>query len=306
MNTEGIALVAGIAGFVLGGIGVYTATVARDTAEANAEILAHDEELSGSTFERLTALEDALRTQTKRLNGVRDDEYQLRDKVRELIARIEELERLQRAAGSAPSVTGGAGASIDLGSSGLDREEFEALRQRVWSGEATPDDEARFWELARTTGALDDLMKELEQAVATAPRDVDAKMHLASAYTAKLLTVPDGPERGAWAAKAEAQWGKVLELEPEHWEARYSRAFSWSQWPPFLGKGPAAIKEFEKLVDQQRGMTPEPQQANVYLQLSQLYRSQGNVERANETLRTGLERHPDAAALRDALDAATK
>ena len=131
-------------------------------------------------------------------------------------------------------------------------------------------------------------------------------MRLAAAYTAKLLTVPDGPERGAWAVKAEGQWGAVLELEPEHWEARFSRAFSWSQWPPFAGKAPAAIKEFEKLVEQQRGTAPEPRHAQVYLQLAQLYRSQGNVERANDTLTQGLERHPDSDVLKDALDAATR
>jgi len=306
MKLEAFTLVAGVAGFALGGAGVYMAVVAQEMARDNAEVLDLDEETSGSTFERLTALEEALATQTKRLNGLRDDEYQLRDKVREMLLRLESLEQAARSTDGTVRRGTEPGASEDVGSGAVDPEEFEALRRKVWSGQASPDEEARFWEMARTTGALDDLIAEGEAAVAGAPRDVDARMRLASAYTAKLLTVPNGPERGAWAMKAEAQWGAVLEQEPEHWEARYSRAFSWSQWPPFMGKAPAAIKEFEKLVEQQRGMTPAPEQARVYLQLSQLYRDQGNVERANETLRTGVDRHPDSDELKDALEAATR
>ena len=305
MKFEAIAFTAGIAGFVLGGMGVYMGTVAQDLAQANKDVLDLDGEMAETTYERLTALEEAMRTQTKRLNGVRDDEYQLRDKVGELISRLEKLEK-DGAASPRVMPAPDPNAISDIASPGLAREEFEALRKKVWDGDASPSDEARFWELARTTGMLEDVIEDLQQGVTDTPRDVEAKMRLASAYTAKLLTVPDGPERGAWAMKAEGQWGAVLAIEPEHWEARYSRAFSWSQWPPFLGKAPAAIKEFEALVEQQRGMTPEPRHARVYLQLSQLYRSQGNVERANETLRTGMERHPDAAELKDALDAATR
>jgi TolA-binding protein len=306
MRLDAIAFVAGVAGFVLGGIGVYTATVAKDVADTNSEVLDHDGEMADTTFERLTALEEAMRTQTKRLSGLRTEHYQLRDKTRELLLRLEEVEKRRPAAPGEETAGGGDGPSVDLGSSGLEKEEFEALRKKVWDGEASADDEARFWELARTTGALDTILEELEEKADSAPRDITTKMHLAGAYVAKLLTVPDGPERGAWAMKAEAQWGAVLELDPEHWEARYSRAFSWSQWPPFMGKGPTAIKEFEQLVEQQARMTPEPEQANVYLQLSQLYRREGNTERANETLKKGIERHPDTEALQDALDAATK
>ncbi len=304
MKFEAIAFMAGIAGFVLGGIGVYTATVAQDLALENKDVLVHDGEIADDTIARLAAAEDSIRTQNKRINGWRDDEAQLRDKVRELLERLEAVE--QRATADPAAAGVAPGVSEDVGAAARAREDFAALRSKVWAGEASPADEARFWELARTTGALDELMKDLEQKAAAAPRDVEAKLRLASAYTAKLLTVPDGPERGTWAMRAEKQWGDVLAIDPEHWQARYSRAFSWSQWPPFLGKGPAAIKEFEKLADQQRGMTPEPQQANVYLQLAQLYRSQGNAKRADETLRNGVERHPDSKALEDALDATTR
>jgi len=190
---------------------------------------------------------------------------------------------------------------------GADRlAQFESLREKVWSGNATADEEARFWALARTTGMLDEVVADLEQRVSDAPRDIDRRMQLADAYTAKLLTVPDGPERGAWAGKAELQWAEILKVDDRHWQARFNVAFSWSQWPPFLGKALAAIDQFEKLRTQQEQGTPEKRHAQVYLSLAELYRGQGNVDRANETLRAGLDRHPDAEALRQALDAATR
>ena len=43
-----------------------------------------------------------------------------------------------------------------------------------------------------------------------------------------------------------------------------------------------------------------------YLDLFNLYRGQGNTDRAVEMLRKGTERHPDSKTLSDALDAATR
>ena len=41
------------------------------------------------------------------------------------------------------------------------------------------------------------------------PRHEEARMGLADAYVAKLLTVPGGPERGIWGMKAEKQWQTI-------------------------------------------------------------------------------------------------
>ncbi len=186
------------------------------------------------------------------------------------------------------------------------KEEFDALRRKIYAGEGTAEDQARFWELARTTGLLAQVIDELMKKVESAPADSAARMQLAEAYIAKLLTVPEGPERGAWAMKAEEQWKKVLEQQPEHWDARYSLAFSWSQWPDFLNKTPDAIREFEILRAQQARSAPDPDRSGTYLQLAVLYRKVGNLEKAKEVLQEGLLRNPDNEGLKKALESGGK
>ncbi len=303
MNSGTLGFVAGCAGFFLGAVGVFLATDAQRTAQDAFDAVAHDDDAAGMAFERITALEEALRSQNEQVRGVRADEDQLRARVRELLLRLEALETWSHEV----DTSGGSAAppiSVDLGTA--KRERFDALREKIWDGTATPQEEADFWELARTTGVLDDLVKELAGRVDEAPRDIERRMQLASAYTSKLLTVPDGPERGAWAMRAEGQWGAILEIDESHWQARFNRAFSWSQWPPFMSKAPAAIDEFETLRTQQESSAPEPHHARVYQSLAELYRGQGNVERATEILRAGVDRHPDSEALRKALDTATR
>jgi tetratricopeptide (TPR) repeat protein len=182
-----------------------------------------------------------------------------------------------------------------------DLSEFERLRRKVFSWGATPEESLRFWELARTSDMLPRLIEQMTTAVEADPDNIPARLQLAQAYIAKLYTVPNGPERGAWAMRADAEWRKVLELDDTNWEARFSIAYSLSQWPKQFNKAPEAIKEFETLVAQQETMRPEPRQAQVYLQLALMYREQGNAKKAEEILRRGLERHPDSEQLAGAL-----
>lgn len=193
-------------------------------------------------------------------------------------------------------------ATEDAAQEAAKKAEFEALGKKIFAHQATPDEQARFWELARTTGVLTDLIAELSKKVEQAPADADARMQLAQGYLAKLLTVPDGPERGAWAMKANEQWQKVLESQPEHWEARFSLAIAWSRWPDFLNKTPDAIREFETLRQQQARMNPEPHQSQTYLQLALLYRKVGNYDKAKQVLQEGLVRHPGEEALQKAME----
>jgi len=180
--------------------------------------------------------------------------------------------------------------------------EFERLRGRVFAWNATAEETARFWELARTSKLLPQLIGRLKAAVKADPNQVAARMQLAQAYVAKLYTVPNGPERGVWAVQAEGQWREVLQRDDTNWEARFSLAFSLSQWPAFLNKTPDAIREFETLRTQQETGRPEPQQARIYVQLVRMYRSGGQPDKAAAALRRGLARHPDDDALQAMVD----
>jgi tetratricopeptide (TPR) repeat protein len=108
---------------------------------------------------------------------------------------------------------------------------------------------------------------------------------------------------GHWGGKAEGEWREVLELEPSHWQARFNLAVSLSYHPDVLTKTPESIGELTKLVEQQRDMTPEPRQADVYRLLALLHRRQGEADAAAQCLRLGLERHPEDEKLLKAVEA---
>jgi tetratricopeptide (TPR) repeat protein len=170
-------------------------------------------------------------------------------------------------------------------------------------GRATPDQQARFWELARTTGALGDLIAGLEARVQAAPGNTESRMELADAYVAKLLTVPGGPERGVWGARAEGQWRDILAVDPGHWGANFALAENYSYYPKFMGKTGEAIDGMEKAKDLQQALAPQPDHVQTYLILSRLYLDQGDVAAARTALQSGLAYHPGDAELLAALEA---
>lgn len=261
---------------------------------------------SADDVRRMQSEMDGLRKSLASVEGVtrqHDREVgELRRDLGELSARVEQLESAPRAAAAPEQPKADAATADEIeAAKQKQREEMFALQKKVFSGKATPEEQQRFWELARTTGIVGELMKQLEDDVETNPGDNDLRMNLAQAYIAKLLSIPGGPEQGVWAMKAEKQWKAVLERDPDHWDARYSLAFSWSMYPEFLNKTPDAIKEFEKVREVQERQTPQAKHAQTYVQLAILYRRQGNTKGAREVLQAGAERHPDDAGIQKAL-----
>jgi hypothetical protein len=186
------------------------------------------------------------------------------------------------------------------------RKEFRDLRRRYFEGEASAEEQQRFWDLAKAPGFLDALLADQEAVVAKAPGDLEARMVLGDDYVAKLFTVPPGPEMGVWGSKAEGQWLEVLKADENHWQARFNVAFSWSQWPDFLNKTPDAIREFENLRGRQESATPEARHAQTYLQLHVLHKKAGNPGKAREALDEGLRRFPSDPELRKLRDSLEK
>jgi len=180
--------------------------------------------------------------------------------------------------------------------------EFDELRRRVMEGKATPDEATRFWELAKTSDTLPAIIGRLEAAVAASPDDTVARLRLGRAFVAKLYTVPNGPARGAWAAKAETQWDEVLKRDAGNWEARFSTAFSYSQWPAMFGKGPAAVEHLETLVLQQESRAPLDRDTAVYHLLADLHQKAGRPESALQALKVGAARHPTDERLQAAVE----
>ncbi len=182
-----------------------------------------------------------------------------------------------------------------------DSEDLRALGERVLAGEASADEMERWWTALRGSEELAGVIGRLEAAVSARPDDLDARRRLARAYVAQLYSVPDGPSRGVWAARAEAQWDAVLARDAGDWDARFSVAFSLSQWPEFFGKGPTVLRHLETLREQQESHAPLPREAAVYRMLADQYRRTGRADAVREVLEAGARRHPQDAALRDAL-----
>jgi tetratricopeptide (TPR) repeat protein len=247
---------------------------------------------------------DAERT-AQALAANRDELRKIRDEVAAINQRLGE--EASRSAGGAAASGTSSPAELISKPAVVDRAaqlaEMKGLQEKVFSGDATEAEQSRFWELARSAAVVDELMKTLEATVKERPDDVAARMELAEAYVSKLMTIPDGPEKGLWSNKAVAQWNEVLKKDADNWDARYSIAFTWSMWPDFLNKTPDAIKEFEKVREIQERRTPEPQHAETYFQLSRLYQKQGKADKAKQALKDGLMRHADDPELKKALDA---
>jgi tetratricopeptide (TPR) repeat protein len=184
------------------------------------------------------------------------------------------------------------------------REAVRALRGKpIGPREAN----AIFAWLAGHKEKIPEVIKALEEEVAAHPEDPHLRVALATAYVGELwFLTPNGPRQGAVWGKAAAQYDAAIELDPEHWQARFGKAFGTTFIPPQFGQQPYAIRQFEEiLVLQERG-GPEPHFVNTYRQLGSLYKDMGNAEKAREIWTRGLKLFPDDSHLRDALEVSTQ
>jgi len=172
----------------------------------------------------------------------------------------------------------------------------------------TPSDTNRlFGWLTVRKERIKDVIAALQKEITADPTNAELQVALATAYVADLTnnTLP-GPQQGLVWMKASAAYDAAIKLEPEHWMARYGRAFGTSQAPEFLGMRPEAIKQFEELLEIQRRKAPEPHFASTYFQLGTLYKDTGNVEKARELWNEGLRLFPDNEELKGTIEASTK
>ena len=149
------------------------------------------------------------------------------------------------------------------------------------------------WKKAFASGRMDELIAKFEQMAAADPKNVESQMDLAHAYMAYLQL---DQTKWQYSMKADGVFDKVLELDENHWEARFTKAVSYTFWPDFLGKKGDAIKHFERLVEQQDVQPAEDHQAETYLYLGNLL-EQSDPARAKQMWAKGAKRHPQHAEL---------
>jgi tetratricopeptide (TPR) repeat protein len=156
--------------------------------------------------------------------------------------------------------------------------------------------------LSKRHDAIGDTIARLEAEIARNPKSADLYAALATAYGAKTaFATPPGPEQGVVWEKAEKAYDEAIRLDPEHWQARYDKAFGDSMAPEFVGLRPRAIRGFEELMRIQETKPVAPEHLEVYVRLGTLLKDAGNVKKARETWQRGLERFPDDRRLVDAI-----
>ncbi|QDV07427.1 hypothetical protein Poly30_29510 [Planctomycetes bacterium Poly30] len=129
------------------------------------------------------------------------------------------------------------------------------------------------------------------------PNDPEAQLALGQAYLGRTQEAGASPLAGKYATLADQALDAALKADPQHWEARFTKATALSFWPPVFGKQASAIHEFETLITQQSGQTPNPQHASTHLLLGNMYHQTGQAEKALAAWKSGLELYPDNADL---------
>lgn len=159
----------------------------------------------------------------------------------------------------------------------------ENLSDVEWSG---------IWVKAKEAGLLDELMAFYEQRAEENPNDAEAQAELGFAYIAKIQQVTDGPLKGQLGMQADKAFDRALEIDPNHWDARFTKALSYSFWPAFTGKPAQAVTQLEILVERQANLPRDPKHAQTYLMLGNLYQQQGRMEEAQQAWTNGAALFP--------------
>lgn len=193
------------------------------------------------------------------------------------------------------------GAPAAAGASGATAADFdaEASLTELLSPMLTSGGRERLWREAHEAGQTEALIALVEARAKADPENVALQYELANAYIQPIVQGEAvGIDAGTWSMKADAGYDAVLALDPDHWDARFSKAVSYSFWPPVFGKQQAAIDHFEILVGKQANMAPRPEFAQTYLFLGNMYEQSGNAAKAKEAWNLGLAAFPQDRDLR--------
>ena len=158
------------------------------------------------------------------------------------------------------------------------------------------------WQKVVKAGQLDEMVKRLRGHVKSSPNSADAHVALGNGLVQKIWSGNiTGLEQATIGMQIDRSYATALELDPEHWEARYSRAIGMTHWPAYMGGQAQAIKNFETLIEQQERRTAKPEYASTYMLLGNVYAQQGKNDKAKAAWRQGLKLFPDDKELKERL-----
>lgn len=161
-------------------------------------------------------------------------------------------------------------------------------------------EQSKLWRKLAELGLTDDAIARLREQIKESPRDANLHAMLGNALVTKMRTESLSPvERREVSKGAMGSFNTALELDPQNWVARFSRAMSNSAAPAFLGRQAVAIKDFETLLEQQKGAAPSPDHAHTYFFLANLQAGSGNTKRAAEVRAEARALFPDDKRFRE-------
>ncbi len=153
-------------------------------------------------------------------------------------------------------------------------------------------------------GLSDQVLAFLLERSSDRPDDIEAQFELGEAYVATLRFGDANPgEAAELAQRARAAYSSALELDPNHWGARYSSALTMAFAPQATGLQAQARLELEKLRDIQSSQTPNPGHVMTFYFLGNLYYGEGKVDMAIGTWQEGLRQFPGNTKLISKLEA---
>lgn len=158
------------------------------------------------------------------------------------------------------------------------------------------------WKKLEAAGLAQEAIAWFEEQAEQDPTNPDKRVEVGEAYLLHLQEVGNGPMAGVLATKADRAFDAALEIDSGHWNARFNKAVALSFWPPVFGKQTEAIRQFERLVEQQDPGDHSPKLAQTHLLLGNMYQQLGQQEKAQAAWQLGARLFPQNQALAHQLE----
>ena len=192
-------------------------------------------------------------------------------------------------------------AEASLGENPSSKGDAASFARELLDGDLSWEERQALWKRVADAGLMEALIAELEDQTEMDPSNPDLRNRLGQSYLQQGFLSGVGPSSMEWFQKADGAFDATLELDGEHWEARFNKAVSLSNWPAFLGKSNEAIQQFEILIDQQENRSPRPGYDQTYFFLGNMYAENGQNEKAQAVWNQGAILFPNSTFLADKL-----
>ncbi len=137
------------------------------------------------------------------------------------------------------------------------------------------------------------------------PRDVESRVGLAQLLSQCILPSAEMMQKGELSAEALELLDQAIELQPDHWLARFVLANISDQSPPFLGRRKRAAQEYDILLRMQGDRNDNPLFARVFVSRGRQLSREGQVDSARVLWSRGLTLFPNDTELQKLNDGAS-